>query len=139
MGNVIFLSINYEYTCSVAEEFARFKDMFFVSTSDMVEYELSVLKEGSDINLVTEQTLLRLLSYDGCVIAMDLQFFRFNKVKELCLKCKNLVYLVLDNENQIFPFSLVGGELEDYFLTRASYILRKDEIPIRFKDIIVKE
>lgn len=139
MGNVIFLSANYEYTCSVAEKFAKYKDMFFVSTNDMIEYELSVLEVGADLNAITEQTLLRLLQYEGCAIAMGLDFLKYDKVKELCFDCKNLVYLPLDKESLNFPYSLVGDELEGYFSSKAKYILLKDQIPACFKDIKIEE
>ena len=97
MRNVIFLSTNYEYASEACENFASSRDMFFVSTNDMVEYELSAYNELVDVNEISTQTILRLLGYENCAIVMDLQYLSDERVRERCFASKNLIYLPTDD------------------------------------------
>ncbi len=137
MGNAIFLSTNYEYASKVCENFARCKDMFFVSTNDIVEYELSAYNEFVDIGEVSTQTILRLLGYENCAIVMDIGYLSDERVQEQCFACKNLIYLPTDENNNVYK--IAKEELDKYFSAKANYVVQKEEVTTFLKDFKLEE
>lgn len=137
MGNVIFLSTNYEYASEVCENFASSRDMFFVSTNDMVEYELSAYNELVEVDEISTQTVLRLLGYENCAIALDLQYLSDKRVLERCFASKNVVYLPTNDNSNVYKIAKV--ELDKYFSAKANYVVQKDELNKFFKDFKLEE